>query len=190
MASGPAERARLLGLVREYVLEHGIVDLSLSELARSIGSNNRMLLYHFGSLDRILTTVIDELLDRRHLLGALSDLMVAEKTPGARVTAAWRHISHPDRLPYLRIFFGRFGMASDSPPRYQKFLEQTRGEWTDAVAAALTDDDRIEDPQHVAMAIVALWRGLQVLLIAGEPREAVDLAHTLAVRALLPPTKE
>ncbi|HZZ45377.1 MAG TPA: TetR/AcrR family transcriptional regulator [Pseudonocardia sp.] len=186
MASGPSERARLLGLARDYILEHGVVDLSLSELARGIGSNNRMLLYHFTSLDQILGAAIDEILDRSLLVAKLTELMQAQQTTGERIAAAWQHISDPERLPHLRLFFARFGMSSDRPDRYGPFLERTRTEWTEAVAAALSDDDRIPDPRRTAMAIVAVWRGLQVLLIAGDPRPVVDSSHTLAMKALLP----
>lgn len=186
MASGPAERARLLELARDHILEHGVVDLSLSGLARSIGSNNRMLLYHFTSLDQLLAAAIDEVLDRGMLVARLAELMANESSAGERIAAAWRHISDPDRLPHLRIFFARFGMAADRPDRYPPFLERTRTEWTGAVAAALADDDRIADPVRMAMAIVSVWRGLQVLLIAGDPPHAVDAAHTVAMQALLP----
>jgi len=89
VASGPSERARLLGLARDYVLEHGVVDLSLSELARGIGSNNRMLLYHFTSLDQILGAAIDEILDRSLFVAKLTELMLAEKSSEARIAAAW-----------------------------------------------------------------------------------------------------
>jgi AcrR family transcriptional regulator len=186
VASGPSERARLLGLARDYLLEHGVVDLSLSELARGIGSNNRMLLYHFKSLDQILGAAIDEILDRSLFVAKLTELMLAEKTSGARIAAAWQHISNPERLPHLRLFFARFGMASDRPDRYGPFLERTRTEWTEAVAVALADDDQIPDPPRTAMAIVGVWRGMQVLLIAGEPRSVVDSSHTFAMKALLP----
>jgi hypothetical protein len=174
VASGPSERARLLGLARDYVLEHGVVDLSLSELARGIGSNNRMLLY------------VDEILDRSLFVAKLTELMSAEKSSGERIAAAWQHISHPERLPHLRLFFARFGMASDRPDRYGPFLERTRTEWTEAVADALADDDQIPNPRGTAMAIVGVWRGLQILLIAGDPRTVVDPSHTLAMKALLP----
>jgi len=186
VASGPSERARLLGLARDYVLEHSVVDLSLSELARGIGSNNRMLLYHFQSLDQILGAAIDEILDRSLFVTKLTELMLAENSSGARIAAAWQHISNPERLPHLRLFFARFGMASDRPDHYGPFLERTRTEWAEAVAAALADDDRIPDPRQTALAIVAVWRGLQVLLITGEPKPIVDSSHTLAMKALLP----
>ncbi|HEX4251853.1 MAG TPA: hypothetical protein VH008_28605 [Pseudonocardia sp.] len=187
MASGPAERARLLGLVRDFILARGVVELSLSELSRGIGSNNRMLLYHFGSLDKILAAAIDEVLDGDLLISRLTELLHSRSSSAGRVTAAWRHISDPERLPHLRLFFARFGMASDSPQRYADFLVRTREEWTDIVAAALGDDEEIPDPLGTAVAIVGLWRGLQVLLISGEPQKAVDEIHDRSIAALLRP---
>jgi AcrR family transcriptional regulator len=187
VASGPAERARLLVLARDYVLTRGVVDLSLSELARGVGSNNRMLLYHFGSLDGILGAAVDEILDGTALTTRLGELLrcgdSSDDSLAERVGAAWRHISDPGRLTHLRLFFTRFGLAADNPDRYRDFLDRTRDEWTDTVAAAL--DGAVEEPRGTAIAIVGLWRGLQMLLIGGEPREAVDAAHDRAVAALL-----
>ncbi|WP_328609350.1 hypothetical protein OG943_09555 [Amycolatopsis sp. NBC_00345] len=183
MASGPAERARLLVRARDYVLTRGVVDLSLSELARGVGSNNRMLLYHFGSLDGILGAVVDEILDGTALTTRLGQLLRSGGSPAERVGAAWRHISDPGRLTHLRLFFTRFGLAADDPDRYRDFLDRTRDEWTDTVAAAL--DGAVDEPRGTAIAVVALWRGLQMLLIGGEPRAAVDAAHDRAVAALL-----
>jgi len=44
-----SEPDRLLRLTAGYVLEHGIADLTLRRLGQAIGTNNRMLLYYFGS---------------------------------------------------------------------------------------------------------------------------------------------
>jgi AcrR family transcriptional regulator len=35
----------------DYVLEHGLLDLSLRPLAAALGTSDRMLLYHFGAGD-------------------------------------------------------------------------------------------------------------------------------------------
>ena len=180
MASGPTERARLLSLTCEFILSRGLVDLSLSELARGIGSNNRMVLYHFGSLDELLGAAVDDILGGTALLDRLTALLTTPGTSADRVSAAWRHIADPARLPHLKLFFARFGMAADVPGRHPEFLAQTRERWTTVVAAALRQD------HDTATAIVALWRGLQMLLICGESRASVDAAHDRAVAALLP----
>jgi AcrR family transcriptional regulator len=186
VASGPTERARLLGLTREFILDRGVVDLSLSELARGIGSNNRMLLYHFGSLDELLGAAVDEILGGTALLDRLTALLDGPGARADRISAAWHHLADPARLPHLRLFFARFGMAADVPDRHPDFLAQTRERWTAVVAAALRQDPAVTHPDDTATAIVALWRGLQMMLICGEPRPSVDAAHDRAVAALLP----
>ncbi|MFI9387897.1 TetR/AcrR family transcriptional regulator [Kutzneria sp. NPDC052558] len=185
MASGPTERARLLGLTCEFVLTRGVVGLSLSELARGIGSNNRMLLYHFGSLEELLAAAVEEILGGTALLDRLATIL---DTPGARaerISAAWRHIADPARRPHLRLFFARFGMAADVPGRDPEFLAQTRERWTAVVAGALRRAPAVADPDETATAIVALWRGLQMMLICGESAAVVDAAHDRAVAALV-----
>ncbi|WP_460516022.1 TetR/AcrR family transcriptional regulator [Flindersiella endophytica] len=164
-----------------------MVDLSLSELARGIGSNNRMLLYHFGSLDELLATAVDEILGGTALLDRLAALLGTPGTTADGMSAAWRHIADPARLPHLQLFFARFGMAADVPGRHPEFLAQTRERWTAVVAKRLRQDPAVAHPDHTATAIVALWRGLQMLLICGESRVTVDAAHDRAVAALLLP---
>jgi hypothetical protein len=88
-------------------------------------------------------------------------------------------------LTHLRLFYARFGMAAESPQRYADFLERTRIEWVTTVAGALKHDSRVADSTDTALAIVALWRGLQMLLIAGESRAVIDRVHDETVRAML-----
>ena len=40
-------RAQLAEAATDYVLEHGLIGLSLRPLAAEIGTSDRMLLYHF-----------------------------------------------------------------------------------------------------------------------------------------------
>jgi AcrR family transcriptional regulator len=185
VASGPGERARLLALTREFILARGVIGLSLSELARGVGSNNRMLLYHFGSLDELLGAAVDDILGGTVLLDRLAELLRSPGSPAERVAAAWRHIADPGRLPHLRLFFARFGMAVDVPDRYAEFLGEVRDRWTAMVADALRTWPGLDDPDGTAVAIVALWRGLQVQLICGEPRARIEEVHAVAVDRLL-----
>jgi AcrR family transcriptional regulator len=186
MANGPAERARLLREAQRYVLDHGMVGLSLSQLARGVESSNRMLLYHFGSLDNILSLVVDDILEHGPLLPRLREVLQQEDSPGRpedRLKSAWRHISSPDCLPHLCIFFARLGMAVDDPVRFSSFLVATRTRWTELVHASLERDGL--DEHETAQAVVALWRGLQVLLVSGEEVSVVNRVHDQAIVALL-----
>src|SRR6478609_4110414 len=51
-------RDRLLAAAVDHILEHGLGDLSLRELATAIGTSHRMLIYHFGSKEELIVAVI------------------------------------------------------------------------------------------------------------------------------------
>jgi AcrR family transcriptional regulator len=55
----PEQRDALLAGAVEHVLRHGVATLSLRPLAAALGTSDRMLLYWFGSRDRLLTAVLD-----------------------------------------------------------------------------------------------------------------------------------
>jgi AcrR family transcriptional regulator len=44
----------------QYLLEHGLVNLSLRPLAEAIGSSSRILIYHFGTKEGLIRSVMDE----------------------------------------------------------------------------------------------------------------------------------
>ena len=48
----------------DYVLEHGLIGLSLRPLAAALGTSDRMLLYHFGTKDDLVAAVLRESNDR------------------------------------------------------------------------------------------------------------------------------
>src|SRR2546430_12050912 len=56
----PDRRAATLARAADYVLEHGLADLSLRPLAAALGTSTRMLLYDFGSKERLIAAVLAE----------------------------------------------------------------------------------------------------------------------------------
>lgn len=51
-------REELLDEVTDHVLEHGLIGLTLRPLAAAIGTSDRMLIYHFGNRDGLVTAVV------------------------------------------------------------------------------------------------------------------------------------
>jgi AcrR family transcriptional regulator len=84
-ASVPAtspRRRELLELAYEYVLEHGVGDLSLRPLAAAVGSSPRVLLFLFGSKAELVQALLAraredelELLQRARAAGLGGDLV-------------------------------------------------------------------------------------------------------------------
>ncbi|MCW2764451.1 MAG: regulatory protein TetR [Nocardioides sp.] len=57
-------RGELLDLVTDHVLEHGLIGLTLRPLAAAIGTSDRMLIYHFGDRDSLVSAVVARATER------------------------------------------------------------------------------------------------------------------------------
>ena len=64
VAKDPERREAWTGPATDYVLEHGLIGLSLRPLAKALGTSDRMLLYHFGTKDDLVAAVLLESNDR------------------------------------------------------------------------------------------------------------------------------
>ena len=57
-------REELTEAAADYVLDHGLIGLSLRPLAAALGTSDRMLLYHFADKDDLVATVFRAAVDR------------------------------------------------------------------------------------------------------------------------------
>src|SRR3954452_24016846 len=79
-------RQELAEAATDYVLEHGLIGLSLRPLAAAIGTSDRMLLYHFRDKDELVATVLRIANDQA--VAELAALPVADGVHAA-VLALW-----------------------------------------------------------------------------------------------------
>jgi len=118
-----AARDALLAKVVAHYAEHGVRDTSLRSLAAAIGTSQRMLHYHFGSREDVLTAVIDavaggqaerigRLFDEEPDRTAAGDLNWRKTVEGAEVfgalwfelaTHAMRHEPYAERLGEVMV---------------------------------------------------------------------------------------
>jgi AcrR family transcriptional regulator len=171
MASSQA-RDRLLAAAVAQARDGGIGDLSLRELAAAIGTSHRMLLYHFGSREGLLTAVaraVDEA-ERATQLGW------AVTPDGAR--RFWLRLSDPAMRPAERLFFELYVQSLLGRPGTEGFARDAVTAWTGPVAAALREAGA--DPataQAEARLGVAVIRGLLLDLLATGDTDGVRAAH-------------
>jgi AcrR family transcriptional regulator len=59
-----SRREELLDQVTDHVLEHGLIGLTLRPVAAAIGTSDRMLIYHFGGRDALVSAVVARAGDR------------------------------------------------------------------------------------------------------------------------------
>jgi len=183
---GTPERERLLGLVIDLVLREGVIDLSLSAVARGIGSNNRMLLYYFGSKEALLDEAGLRAFDRfptlREMFVRLGDAGDLEE----RLLAGWEDLSATENLPYLRLYFQRFGIAMRDTEQWRAFIERAGQQWVGWVAEVFRNHGySADDSRAAATQIIALWRGLQFLLLSGVASDQLRAVYATGVRGML-----
>jgi AcrR family transcriptional regulator len=177
---GEPERDRLLRLIADYVLEHGIAGMTLRGLGAAIGTNNRMLLYYFGSKEQLIGQALTAAAQR---FPAFTAGMAALDDPGIplvdRLLAAWRGIAARENLPFLQLFFEVFGQAAHNPGRFDGFLARVGHDWTNQVADALqTEGIPATEAGALAREIVAVWRGLQFDLLSTGDAAAVAASYS------------
>lgn len=173
----PSEaRERLLAAVVGHVATHGFSDLSLREVAASIGTSHRMLIYHFGSREGLLVAVVRavEAAQRALLAEFAAD---ASLSPADVMRAMWRRLADPSLWPSERLFFELYSQALQRRPGTAGLLDDIVDSWVEAMTEHArqrgldTDVTRVE-----ARLSVAVCRGLLLDLLATGDRAAVDAA--------------
>jgi AcrR family transcriptional regulator len=185
------ERDRLLGLVVDHILENGLAGLTLRGIAAATGSNNRMLLYYFGSKEQLIVDALRAARLRFPRFAEIPDIL-RDSDDGleTRLLRAWDGISALETRPFVRLFFSVFGLAVSQPGVFGGWLDTVADDFAADVAATLVRDGIDPGPARVlARELVAAWRGLQMdLLSAGDDRRvhlaAQANAEAICTRAL------
>ena len=150
----------------------GIADQSLRELAAGIGTSHRMLLYHFGSREGLLTAVA------RAVEEAQRAVVSAEGITGASARRLWEHFSDPRLWPAERLFFELYAHALFGRPGTEGFLDNATEPWIAAIEPAIAREAGLDDQTARAEArlAVAVTRGLLLDLLATGDSDAVTQA--------------
>ena len=174
-----SRRDVLLDLAVDHVLIHGLIGLSLRPLAAAIGTSDRMLLYHFGARDTLVTAIIAAANDRS--IAFLKELAPA---PSVRdgVLTLWRLYQCEPMGSCQQIYVqaAASGLLGGEP--YRTDVRRANARWTNALSAWLADcgahPDRVT---RVTNLVDAGLLGLYVDLSIDSPEEltgaAEDLAH-------------
>ena len=120
-------RAELTDQALDYVLAHGLVDLSLRPLAAALGTSDRMLVYHFGSKDRLVDAVLDRAQQR--LAASLERPGPPPADLAALVAQIWSGLGTPAAAQVTRLYLETCVLAVQDPDRWRQAPERLRGPW-------------------------------------------------------------
>ncbi len=169
-------RQRLLDASIDWVATHGFGELSLRQLAAGLGTSHRMLIFHFGSKEKLWIEIVRTVEERQreHLRAQLPD---PDKPVGEALWTWWKHISDPSLWANERLFFELYGQALQGRPHAVEFLDGIVEDWIEPVANASIARG-VPEPLARAQARlgVAVTRGLLLDLLATGDTDAVDQA--------------
>jgi len=172
-------RDALLASALERVTAHGLGELSLRALATELGTSHRMLSYHFGSREGLVTAIVGavEQRQRERLAQLLADPALPPLEQARRFT---QQLLDPALWPAERLFFELYGQALQGREHTSAFLDGVVDDWLDPVAELLV---RLGVPAaqartHARLGL-AVTRGLLLDLLATGDVEGVRAAAEL-----------
>lgn len=129
-ATPPSRRATWTEAATDYVLEHGLIGLSLRPLAAHLGTSDRMLLYHFGSKDELvadlLRTANDRAVAQVAALPCLSGL-------GEAVRLLWEATRDGATERYTRIYIEAAALGLFGREPYASAVRRANERWFDTL---------------------------------------------------------
>ncbi|MGY0489733.1 TetR family transcriptional regulator [Streptomyces sp. WG-D5] len=177
------KRAELLAQVVDYVQRHGLAQLSLAPLAEEIGTTKRMLLYYFGSRERLIARAIAASRPDAHaLFDPVDDVEALRRS----AHALWRAITVGEQAGPIRMLLQLLSLAATDPEQYGALARETVAFMVDPIADAYVRLGH-EGPaaRERATLLVSGLRGLcQDRLVTGDAARTDAAAHRLVDAAV------
>jgi len=181
----------LLESLIAYLLENGLADLSLRPLAAGTGTSARLLIYHFGSKEGLLTEVLEAM--QAHVQRSFVQLLdkplaaTRSKPPLKRL---WNWAIADENYLYLKLLYELQILAIQNPDTYAQYLGRNTDSWLDLALTALSPSLRTH---AMATLCAAVFDGLFIELMSSGDRkrttQALDCFIQMATETLPHPSK-
>jgi AcrR family transcriptional regulator len=162
----------LLGKALAWFAHNGVGDTSMRTLAAQLGTSHRMLHYHFGSREGLLSAVVDAV--ERQERDQLAALLASYDDPFEAGLAFWSDVANAAQT-FAPLYFELAGQAMQGRPHASALREWLLLGWVEALtslyAAAGHPPARATELARLSLAMA---RGLLFDLALTADREAVD----------------
>ncbi len=156
----------------DYLLEHGLSNLSLRPLAEALGTSARLLIYHFGSKEGLLTEVLDCM--QKNLGQSFSSMLKQRTSRSERpLKLFWDWAIASENYPYLKLLYELQILAVQNPASYEQYLQRNALNWSALIATALPETERTP---AMATLLGAVFDGLFLELMSTGDRKRTTQA--------------
>lgn len=175
---GPTGRDRLLTAAIGHFAAEGIADTSLRRLATRIGTSHRMLIYHFGSREGLLSAVVGVVeAAQRDTLARLA--AAPDGDPVEQARRFWHEVADA-ALIYGPLFFELSGHAMQGLAHAGALRADLIEPWLDQLAELAVRAGADPGTARTAARLqLAVARGLLFDLLLSGDRAGVDAAMEL-----------
>lgn len=163
-------RETLLPALAAHVLEHGLGGASLRPLARAAGTSDRMLIYHFGNKETLITELLGYIAD---LYSAALDAALGHERSRTRQECLARILTEgtkPAMQAFLVLWWDIVAGAARGVPGYRDAAEQMMTRQLAWLEAQMPAND--PDPAGGARYLMTLIEGTLMLSAVGHARTA------------------
>ena len=155
----------LLPLLAGHVLAHGMGGASLRPMAKSAGTSDRMLLYHFGSKEQLLAELLQFLADA---YSAALDTNFRTEPVRDRHDCIKRisdHMAQPATAPFMALWWEIVAGCARGQKGYQDAASAMMDRLLEWLVDHMPADD--PDPQAGARYVLTVIEGAQMLKTIG-----------------------
>lgn len=169
----PTRKQELLDALIAYLVKHGLADLSLRPMAAAVGTSARLLIFHFGSKERLLIEVLAEMQGRLQR----SFAAFLEATPGSRqaplLQVFWDWATTGVNYDYHRLLYQLHILAAQNPRVYGRYLKRNSKTWLELIQPVLP---KAQQTPGFATLYGAVFDGLFIELMSTGDRRRVHAA--------------
>lgn len=169
----PPRKQELTNAALEYLLEHGLTDVSLRPVAAAVGTSARLLIYHFGSKEGLLAEVFDALQSR--LRDSFSEVLRARgaETGEPPLKTFWKWATARRNYASLKLLYELQVLAAQNPKGYAHYLRRNSSSWIELVQTAIPPAQR---SSAAATLMIAVFDGLFLELMSTGDRKRTTAA--------------
>jgi AcrR family transcriptional regulator len=172
-AGASTGREALIEKAVAWFAENGVGDTSLRTLASGIGTSHRMLLYHFGSREGLLTSVMQTVEHTERRL--LEDLKDSHSDPYEAGLLFWSHLADT-ATTYAPLHFELAGWAMADKPHAAGYRDWLATGWLHALTSLFELAHPADEAARIAELSLAMARGLLYQLAITGDRGSADRA--------------
>jgi AcrR family transcriptional regulator len=163
----PTIKVALLQKILQYLLEHGVQDLSLRPLAKALGTNARMLIYHFDSKEQLIIEALE--LAQQYQIEGLTKRPKPKASSEAELAYLWQWFSSDDFLAFGKLLFEIEVLGMNGNAHYSAFAKQIIEGWVKFIQTRFHNCDA-----NTAHLIVNTFSGFLLDVLITHDRKRVN----------------